>query len=229
MNKKILVTLALCLSIGPSRSARADMFGGDVVLLAKILANTIQQLIQLRQMVRTAQSELALMRNLNRGIDAVFTNLDTVSAEIDPGLYGSWQNLRQAIAGIEGVYGKAGSTHAGDIQRHIDRFVGEAITHHNQAYQYAQKMDRVGERIKSQSGSMSPKGAQKLTVQSLGSILHSQNESLRMQAHGVKLNAEQLARQNHQDKVYAGHIAESTDALTRSMKKTSPGFKFMRF
>ena len=58
---------AVILLMAPQQS-RADVFGGDVVVLTQILANSIQQLIQLKQVLSTGQDTFGLVLEVNRGL-----------------------------------------------------------------------------------------------------------------------------------------------------------------
>ena len=51
--QKLFTVGLFCASLMIPRPCRADIFGGDVVVLTQILANAIQQLIQLRQILST--------------------------------------------------------------------------------------------------------------------------------------------------------------------------------
>ncbi|MBI3556107.1 MAG: hypothetical protein HY074_07575, partial [Deltaproteobacteria bacterium] len=51
--KRIILALMLGLTLVIPRPARADFFGGDLPLLASILAQAIQQVAQLRSLLGT--------------------------------------------------------------------------------------------------------------------------------------------------------------------------------
>jgi len=48
--------------------ARADFWGGDVILLAQILTNSVQQLTQLKNILDTGQDSFNLVQDINRGL-----------------------------------------------------------------------------------------------------------------------------------------------------------------
>jgi hypothetical protein len=65
---KQVISILIAFQIGFIPPARADIFGGDVAVLVQILANALQQLAQLRNIVQNGQDNLGLIRDINRGI-----------------------------------------------------------------------------------------------------------------------------------------------------------------
>ncbi|MBV2167154.1 MAG: hypothetical protein KUL82_00495, partial [Bdellovibrio sp.] len=68
MRKKIFVGIfSIAMTLAPI-SARADLFGGDVVVLTQILVQTIQTVLQLKAILSNGQDSLNLMRDINAGV-----------------------------------------------------------------------------------------------------------------------------------------------------------------
>ena len=68
--KKII--LSLCLSVGlmaPVKKSHADLFGGDVAVLAQILVNALQQLAQLKELYDNAKEGVEYAKEINQGIN----------------------------------------------------------------------------------------------------------------------------------------------------------------
>lgn len=226
--KKILpIILALQLSFTPM--ARADFWGGDLVFLAQILANAVQQLAQLKQLLNTGRDNLDLIRDINRGIDDSLNLLRTISPNRNPGLYKEWAKVSEALDRLERVYGIAIDSRDKEVQRDADQSVAEAISMNNSIYDYTREIDEIGELIKSQSHLVSPGGAAKLTAQSLGVMLHLQNESLRAQATGLKLQAQTMALQNRKDKEKTRQMLEGSESLKVALSTKKPEFRLPRF
>src|SRR3989338_5270584 len=85
--------------------AKADLFGGDVVVLSQILVQTIQQLAQLRQIFQTGKDTIGLMRDINRGINDSLALMRTISPNSDPGLYKELDKIQDVLRTVEQVYG----------------------------------------------------------------------------------------------------------------------------
>jgi hypothetical protein len=227
MKKLSAVILSLILFLSPY--SRADMFGGDVLVLAQILANAVQQLAQLRSMLQNGQDSLGLLRDVNRGINDSLGIIRTLNPNADPGLYKDWQKVTDALTQLETIYGIVVESRDSRVQKDTDQTVAEAISLNNSIYKYAKVIDEIGESIKSESESASPGRATKITAQSLGVMLNLQNEMLRTQATGLKLQAQGLAIQNKKDKDRTRQMVDSADKLNAALAGQSPKFELPRF
>jgi len=224
--KKILFTLVASLAILMTPVAKADVFGGDVVVLTKLLLQSIQQLAQLRKILRSSRDELNLISNINRGINDSLRLLKTIDPNMDPGVFKELQNLSGALHKVENIYGKVGGGKDKDIHRLNDLSVAEALVFNNQMYKRSRQIDRMGEDIKNYSHQVSPGGAQKLTAQSMGVLLHVENNQLRAQAKALKIQAQTLARQNKKDKEKARELRETVGNITNALEKQNKQEKF---
>lgn len=221
----VLFVLGMAL---PIRMAKADVWGGDVVVLAQILANAVQQLIQLRQILSTGEDNLALLQDINRGLNDVLGVANTVGQIRDTGLYGDVSSVVDGQRMLKDIYGQIPDSSESKVQDHSDQVVSEALTLNNSLYDYTKDIDAIGEEIKQASAVASPKGAQRLTVESLGIMLTVMNQSLRAQASGLKLQAQAMASQNHKDKQFAEQVRNSSKNLRVAMQGTNPAFEIPR-
>ncbi|MBI2712247.1 MAG: hypothetical protein HYX41_05220 [Bdellovibrio sp.] len=226
---KKLAAIILALQLIFASPARADMFGGDVAVLMQILANALQQLAQLRNILQTGRDNVDLIRDINRGINDSLNLIRTISPNSDPGLYKDWDKVSEALNKLEAVYGIAIESRDLRVQKDTDQSVAEAVALNNSIYKYTTTIDQIGELIKSQSHSVSPGGAAKLTAQSLGVMLNLQNEMLRTQATGLKLQAQALALQNRKDKERTRQMVAGADGLNSALGGAKPEFKLPRF
>ncbi|MCM0604498.1 MAG: hypothetical protein KA715_00235 [Xanthomonadaceae bacterium] len=115
------------------------------------------------------------------------------------------------------------------IQHDTDQNIAEAIKLNNSTYDYAKQIDQIGEEVKNYSHTVSPGGAQKLTAQTLGVVLHVLNQTLRTQSTGLKLHAQEVALQNHREKEQTRQILTETDSLKNAMQSQPVAFEFPRF
>ena len=86
--KKIASRLAVAVTatalLSTPLSAQADMFGGDVAVLMQILANALEQLMQLEQLLSNAEDSLGLLKEINKGINDSLQMAKTNGIHIDP-------------------------------------------------------------------------------------------------------------------------------------------------
>lgn len=226
---KSVISVTLALSIFVSHPAKADMFGGDLVYLAQILANAIKQLTELKNMVDTGKDQLNLLTEINRGINDSLRLARTIDPNIDAGIYKDWQNVGDALAKLQSIYGIVTSSPNSKVYSDTDQNVAEAVTLNNDIYKYTQNIDELGEVIKEFSHEVSPGGAQKLTAQTLGVMLQVMNQSLRTQATGLKLQAQTMAVQNKKEKDSTKQYLETANTLRVAMKKEKIQFIAPRF
>ena len=225
MKKRFLIFFLSITLISPQTS-RADMFGGDVVVLTKILFQTIQQLIQLKKIVQGTRDEINLIRDINRGINDSLHLLKTIDPSMDPGIFKEWNHIQSALRNVERIYGTVKNVKDGRLYQINDRSIAEAVLFNNKVFKHAGQTDKIGENIKTFSHQVSPGGAQKLTAQSLGVLLHVQNNKLRAQAKSLKIQAQALARENKKDKEKAKEIRNNVSEISRALKKQHEQEKF---
>lgn len=213
--------------LGPT--ARADVFGGDIAVLAQILTENIKQLIELEKILSNGRDNLALLRNINRGINDSLQMMKTLNPNAAPGLYGDLKNIAAIVDRFNSIYGAPVASPDAQSQRNVDRAVAEAVSMNNDIYDYAKMIDRVGEEIKSFSHTVSPGGAAKLTAQSLGVMLHVMNQQLRAQGALLKLQAQGLAASNKREKDQTAEYLRSATSVAQALKASNPSFARPRF
>lgn len=228
MRYRICALVLVAILMSPTR-ANAIFGFGETALLAKILANAVSQLTRLGAILDQERSTLDFLREINRGINDSLQLATTIRAGIQPGLYGGYSSTEQAIRDIEALYGSAPASKNEKLQRDADQSVAETLAMHQAVHAYTQQVDAIGEQIKTYSHAVSPGGAQKLTAQSLGVVLHVLNESLRMQSSGIKLQAQMMAIENKQEKDWARHMGESSQEISQGMKNSKLEFGVPRF
>lgn len=215
--------------IFPYKQVRADMFGGDVVLLTQILANAVQQLIRLREIVGTARSNLDLIRDINRGLNDIQNLVNTIYPDANLKIYDDWSHYEDALREVNSIYGDVIQSKEALGQKHLDQSIVESMLMYNKLIKHSKRIDQIGENIQSQSLRASPKGASRLTAQGMGVSLHIQNQSLRTQSALLKLQAQNSALHNRKDKEETRFFIESSGKLKQSMKSYQPEFKTPRF
>lgn len=229
MKKRILlVVCALSLVLMPVPSF-GDMFGGDVAVLVQILANSLKQLIELKQMVENGRDTLGLLKDINRGINDSLSVLDTIAPYIDPGLYKELKKVQAIAQHLQDAYGIVVDSPESKVQSDTDEVVAEGIAMNNSSFDYAAELDQVGEQIKQYSHAVSPGGAQKLTAQSLGVMVHVMNQQLRATATGLKMQAQAMAVQNRKEKTETAEYLNQMHTLQKAMQRDDINFQFPRF
>lgn len=227
---KKLGALLICLFlITNPQPAKADMFGGDLIYLAQILANAIEQLAKTKEMLSNSKSNLELLKEVNQGISDSLGLARTIFPDIDPGTFNDWNKVSEAMMRLQQLYGIVTPSPDQKIYSNADRSVAEAISLNNSIYTYTKEIDQIGEAIKDASHLVSPKGAQKLTAESLGVMIHVMNQGLRAQATSLKLQAQTMAAQTKKDKDSTREYLSTATTLKLAMKSQKAQFQTPRF
>jgi len=208
---------------------KAMALGEDLPVLNEILRNSIQQLFLLKDTLDRARSEYEFIKHLNRGLDDTFVQVITRYPSAYPGLYEEWKNVNEAKGHLETIYGIVHDSKSAIVQKHTDRSVVEGITEHNHIHEYADQIDQAGEEVKLKSATASPQGAARLTAQSQGMMLQVMSESLRAQAKTLKLQSQQMAQENYNEKESSQFFMKSSRDLKNNMKSLNSSMKVPRF
>lgn len=84
MKKKLIaVFTAMGLLLPIQNTARADLFGADVAVLAQILQQTIFQLAELKSILQSGKDTLGLLEDVNRGISDSLHLAETLGIRVD--------------------------------------------------------------------------------------------------------------------------------------------------
>lgn len=229
MKRSLLYLVIAALLCTPPKVAKADLFGGDVAVLTQILAQAIQQLMTLKDILGAGQDTLNLIQEINKGINDSLNFLKSIDPNLDPGLYKDWENVSAAIRRVQELYGGVVNSPEARIQKDADQSVAEAVSFNNDFYKWSGQLDELGEQIKNYSHSVSPGGAQKLTAQALGIIIQVMNQNLRAQATSLKLQAQTMALENRREKEATKEILGTSGALSQAMKSEKAAYRIPRF
>lgn len=229
MKKLLMIGLLSVSLILPAKKAKADMFGGDVAVLLQLLVQAMEQYIKLKEMLETAQNNLELLEDVNSGIDSVLGRLETIYPDSNLRVYSDWKSFESALRKAQKIYGKVPDSKDSVSQKNIDTSVVESMLMYNNITKHSKMLDKVAERIKSMSQNASPKGAVKLTAQTLGISLQVQNEMLRTQAAQLKVQAQGLAYKNKIEKEETEFFLNTANTLKNKLKKHKPAFKTPRY
>jgi hypothetical protein len=217
---KVFFTIVSFLSFTTlSRPASAFSFGADVAVLAQILANAVQQLVQLRQILSTGSDNLSLVREINRGIRDGLNALHMINPRFNPGIYGNLQTADQVLRIIDDLYGKIPQTAEVRLQQAQDRSASESISMNGTLFRFADQADEESRKIFSHSQSVSPQGAAKLTAQSLAVLIGVTTQVLRTNSMMLKAMGENMALQNRKEKLQSSQFRAQYDGLSEGFGK----------
>lgn len=214
--KKFLIVPLLALFV--SSPAKADLFGGDVVVLTQILVQSIQTVLQLKAMLETGHDTLDLLRDVNSGVRSGLDLIRVVNPNFNPGVYGNLSDADSVLRAIQDLYGNVPKGMDEDLMTAQDQSVAEVISMNRNLYDYADQVDREKDRIIYHAGVVSPQGAGKLQGQALGVMIGVMTQLLRSQSQMLKIMAQNMAMENRKEKL-------STQSFQENYRSLSTGFK----
>lgn len=207
----------ICFALVTPKSAKADLWGADIPLLVNIVANTVQQLIVLKQIFTTGADSLGLLRDINRGIRDGLAVIQIINPKFNPGLYGSLETAEQVQRAIEELYGVIPKTGEYRLQEAQDRSVSESIAMNGTLFQYADSVDQETKRIIVHSQSVSPQGSAKLTNQSLAVLIGVTTQVLRTNSMMLKMMGQTMALSNRKEKLQSQQFKAQYEGITQAL------------
>jgi hypothetical protein len=220
--KKRIVVMILSMSLFTTSIARADMFGGDVAILVQILANALQQLTQLRQILSKGNDTLGLLRDINSGIRDGLRIIHIINPRFNPGLYGNARDASQALQILTSLYGQVPQTTEANLQEAQDQSVAESLAMHGNLYEYADQVDAESQRMLAHADVVSPQGAAKLQAQSLAVLIGVTTQVLRTNSAMLKLMAQNLALENRQSKIRSQQFKAKYEDMSNALRGLPP-------
>lgn len=215
MKKKLTaISLSIVLILGP-RSAKADLFGGDVVVLTQILAQAIQTVITLKSILENGKDTLDLMRDINAGVRSGLDLIRIINPNFNPGVYGDLKDVDAVLRALQSVYGAIPQGMDEDLMRSQDQSVAEVIAMNRNLYDYADQVDREREKILFHAQVVSPQGAGKLQNQALGVLIGVMTQLLRTQSQMLKIMGQNMAYDNRKEKLSTQNFQENYQGLSR--------------
>lgn len=213
-NKFSALIIATLIFMGP-RSAKADLFGGDVVVLTQILAQAIQTVITLKSVLENGKDSLNLMRDLNAGVRSGLDLIRIINPHFNPGVYGNLNTADNVLRALQSVYGTVPQGMDEDLMKSQDQSVAEVISMNRNLYDYADQVDLEREKILFHAQVVSPQGAGKLQNQALAVLIGVSTQLLRTQSQMLKIMAQNMAYDTRKEKLATQNFQENYQGLSR--------------
>ena len=219
LRKTSIAVMLVYASVVSVPEAKADLFGGDVAVLVQILANAIQQLMQLKSIVSNGAGTLDLLRDINQGIRNGLTVIQILNPKFNPGLYGNLGTAESVLSIITSLYGSIPQTSEYRLQQAQDQSVAESIAMNGTLFQYADQADEESRRVFQQSQVVSPQGAAKLTAQSISILIGVSTQVLRTNSMMLKMMSENMALSNRHEKLQSRQFIDQYEGLSNGFGK----------
>ncbi|MBS1982743.1 MAG: hypothetical protein JST16_01110 [Bdellovibrionales bacterium] len=183
---KPLLAAGLVCALGVSRQAHADFFGGDLPLLAEIVANTLNTLNELRSQTEMLNKEL-------RGIDDTIHRLTTIQEIIRTEDFGKWKDPREAVRRLSSIYYTLPPRLRTEKSDEIEQQIARAMSLASQLSDSAKAPFESGKQMESEALTSGPAVADKMTASGVGSLVALQSQNQVAQATIISLLSQMVA------------------------------------
>lgn len=215
--RMVLAGLMSVMLLVPQPS-RADFWGADIPILMQILAQAIQQLVQLKQILSTGSDTLSLLREINDGIRNGLSVIQMLNPKFNPGLYGNTATADQVLAIINDLYGKIPQTNEARLQQTQDQAASESIAMNGTLFQFADQADEESRRIMEHAQVVNPGGAAKLTAQSVAVLIGVTTQVLRTNSMMLKMMGQNMALSNRKDKLQSEQFKTQYEGISSAIQ-----------
>ncbi len=187
--KKYLLTLTFFLT---ASQARADLWGGDLPLLAQIVTNTLQTLYHLEKQTQLMRDEMA-------GIKDRIYRVQTIAQVVQPSQWDEWRDPREAVRRLKIIYHTIPKEYRSEKSDAIESEISRAMNAISRIAPGAKTSFESGKELENRGKDSSPGVAQKLTASGVGSLVTLESQSLVLQSHITSLLTQILAEGNERE------------------------------
>lgn len=188
--KKIIPVLLL-ISIVPA-PARADLWGGDLPLLAQIVLNTLQTLHELRK-------QSGLLEDSMDGIKDRIDRVQTIAMVVQPSSWEQWRDPREAMRRLKLIYHTLPPEYRSAKSDAIEEELSKAMNMVSRLVPEANTTFRSGKELERRGADASPGVAAKLTASGVGTLVAMEAQTQVIQSHITSLLAQMLADANEKE------------------------------
>lgn len=200
----------------------------QIPYLIKILEENYKRYRQLQEMISMAKDQRDFQRILNSGIDNI-DGLISVFPIQDQKILEELKSFQDAVNRVQVLYGKVPISTEAALQNLHDQTVAESLKLMNDSKIYASEQEKNANRIIAETRGASPKGAMRITAQTNAEILHTLNQLLKINGQMLKLQSEQLALKNKDEKDSVRHFQRVRSDVKSSSKNYQANLDFPKF
>lgn len=187
--KKIILCLSFILL---PMSSRADLWGGDLPLLAQIVTNTLNTMMELQRQTQHMDDELA-------GIRDKIDRIQTIANMVQPSSWEKWKDPAEALRRLQTIYYTLPEEYRSEKYDSIEEELSRAMNLISRVSSDAKATFASGKELERRGAESSPGVAQKLTASGVGTLISMESQSLVIQSHVTSLLSQMLADANEKE------------------------------
>lgn len=189
----------LILLMATTKSAKADLWGGDLPLLAQIVTNTLNTIIEL-------QRQRQLMEEEMDGIRDRIDRIQTINDLVQPSQWDQWKNPEEAVRRLGVIYRTMPKEYRSEKADMIESELSNAMNLIARVKSESATNYDSGKELENRALGSSPGVSQKLTASGVGTLISLESQTQVIQSHVVILLTQMLAE---------GHEKESRLVMTK--------------
>lgn len=197
--------------------AKADLWGGDIPLLTKIVFNTLHTMYELEKQSRLLQSELA-------GIHDRINRIQAISEVVQPSTWDKWKDPEEALTRLRFIYHTLPKEYRTAKSDAIEEEISRAMVTISKVNKTVTTGHMSGRELENRASVASPGVAQKLTASGIGTLITMQAQSTQIQSHIVSLLAQSLAEANEKEARSLETKGSTLASVTENMGKAETLF-----
>ena len=171
---------------------RADLWGGDLPLLAQIVTNTLHTMIELER-------QSSLMKDELSGIRDRIHRIETISAMVQPSSWDQWKDPAEALRRLKVIYHTLPKEYRSEKADMIEEELSKAMNLVARLKPETQTTFNSGKELERRGADASPGVAQKLSASGIGTLIAIESQNQAIQSHIVSLLAQTLADANERE------------------------------
>lgn len=200
MKRRIMSLCFLLILLVPTK-AKADLWGGDLPLLAEIVFNTLRTLTELER-------QSSLMRDEMDGVRDKIYRIQTIADLVQPSTWDQWRDPREAVRRLRTIYYTLPKEYRSDKADMIEDELSRAMNTISRISGENKTTFHSGKELEQKGADASPGVAQKLTASGVGTLIAMEAQSQVLQSHITSLLAQMVA--DGQEKEARAIVARGT-------------------
>jgi hypothetical protein len=183
-----IATIVICSSFLIREERAEALLGEDIPFLIEIIAQAVQTVSSLTQIIGTTRDTLGVLQDMNSGVRDVLHLAETAHVPLPQQVYEQAKQIDQATATAGSIYGILPNTSPKFAQTHYRSGV-EGLFLSQDAFEYSTFMDGQGRSIKDSAVVANQASATRLTAESMGVLVQGVDQTNRLQAKSLEITS----------------------------------------
>jgi hypothetical protein len=214
--KKIIISAAFLFL---PYQAKADLWGADLPLLAKIVFNTLHTMVELEKQTSHMKDELS-------GIKDRIDRIRTISELVKPSSWDKWKDPDEAFRRLKTIYHTLPKEYKNDKSEQIENDLSRAFNLAARVSGDSQSSFDSGKELERRGADASPGVAQKLTASGVGTLIALESQSQVIQSQITNLLAQMIAQGNENESRMVVSRGQSFTGFSRNLNQSDGSFSF---